>query len=125
MKSIKTMGIVFFLGFFQLLWAEFNCGKDASGPYCHWTGTISQVYLYDGLTILLYVNETFNPKMADAVGLSVSSGSALTYSMKENIEFGKLLYATMLSAQARNKTVKIESGVSNGTYLVIRKIWSN
>lgn len=101
-----------------------TCHTHTSGPYCQYVGTVEQAYVNDGGLILLYFDAPMQPGAPDAVGITgVTSTSAAAYLMQNNQEFAKLLYASLLAAQARGATIIVQLRGRYGGYLMIDRIW--
>jgi hypothetical protein len=104
--------------------APTHCHPYGSSGYCQYDGKVRQAYINAYQQVILYFDSTFNTADAAAVGISgVSVNSAAVYNMGTNPDFGKALFAAMLSAQARGATVSVQMSSSSGGYLLIDRIW--
>lgn len=101
-----------------------TCHTHSSGPYCRYTGTVRQVYVNSGNTILMYFDTSMDLAEPANVGISgVTSAAAGIVRADTNVEFARFFYSSILAAQARGATVHVQMrGVVSG-YLVIDRIW--
>ena len=101
-----------------------TCHAHSTGPYCRYEGHVSSVYINDGNIILLYFDTAMESSAPASVGISgVSQYSAAAYRLDDNPEYAKLLYASMLTAQARKATITVQMRNTLHGYLVIDRIW--
>jgi len=110
--------------------ASFSCGLGAGTPYCQYEGKVERVYVNDNGRILAFIPSSFDSSLAEAQGLSsVTYTNAfmylVDYQTDASPEFAKMLYATLLSAQAQNRDVQMQMRKVIGGYLVIDRIWIN
>ena len=104
--------------------SEPNCYPWQSTGYCQYNGKVSRAYVNAYDQLILYFDTPLNPANAAAVGLTgVTVTNAATYNMATNREAGKMLFAAMLSAQARGATVEVQMMSVSGGYLVMDRIW--
>jgi hypothetical protein len=102
------------------------CYPYGSSGYCQYNGRVAQAYINAYSEILMYFDTPANPADISAVGLTgVSNYQAARYHTVANPEFGKALYASLLSAQARGATVTVQMHSTGGGYLQIDRIWVN
>jgi hypothetical protein len=102
------------------------CYPYGSTGYCQYHGKVAQAYINAYGEILLYFDAPANPADVAAVGLTgVSNFNAARYHTVANPDFGKALYASLLSAQARGAIVTVQMHSTGGGYLQIDRIWVN
>ena len=102
------------------------CYPYGSSGYCQYHGRVAQAYINAYSEILLYFDAPANPANVSAVGLTgVSNFNAARFHTVANPEFGKALYASLLSAQARGAIVTVQMHSTGGGYLQIDRIWVN
>ena len=101
-----------------------QCYTWSGGAYCQYNGKVSQVYINAYQEIMLYFDTPVDPAHAASVGLAgVTTTHIARYHMAGNPDFGKSLFAALLSAQARGASISVQMhSVSNG-YLVMDRIW--
>jgi hypothetical protein len=100
-----------------------QCHPWNSGWYCEYTGQVTQAYINADNLILLYFDTPVDPSALASVGASASYYNAASYVMTANPDFGKSLYASLLTAQARGATVTVQmSSVAQG-YLQMDRVW--
>lgn len=100
------------------------CYPYGSSGYCQYQGKVAQAYINAYSEILLYFDTAANPADVTAVGLTgVSNYGAARYHTVANPDFGKALYASLLSAQARGAIVTVQMHSVGGGYLQIDRIW--
>jgi hypothetical protein len=84
---------------------------------------VSQAYINSANQIILYFDTSMSPTAPSSVGIAgVSVYDAAIYNMSENVEFGKALYATLLSAQARGATVSVQMWGTYAGYMKMDRI---
>jgi hypothetical protein len=101
-----------------------QCYPYNGSGYCQYNGKVSRAYMNAYDQVILYFDGPVDPAQAASVGINgVSVTGAALYNMAANRDFGKALFAALLSAQARGATVEVQmSSVSSG-YLVMDRIW--
>lgn len=101
-----------------------TCHPYSSGPYCQYYGTVRMVYVNSGNIILFEFDTPMDPSEPTSVGISgVNSYTTATYNLADNVEYGKLLYSSLLSAQARGATIRVQMRGTHNGYLVVDRIW--
>lgn len=100
------------------------CYPYGSTGYCQYQGKVAQAYINAYSEILLYFDTPANPADVTGVGLTgVTNFHAARYHTVANPDFGKALYASLLSAQARGALVTVQMHSTGGGYLQIDRIW--
>jgi hypothetical protein len=100
------------------------CGMAGTQGYCQYQGKVSQAYVNAYQEILLYFDTPVPASEVAVAGFSgVSNYGAARFHMGSNPEFGRMLYASLLAAQARGATVTVQMYSSGGGYLQIDRIW--
>jgi hypothetical protein len=101
-----------------------TCNLYSGQGYCDYNGRVTQVYINSANQILLYFDTAMPPAAPAAVGITgISNYSAAIYTLTDNVEFGRALYASLLAAQARGSTIAVQLwGVAAG-YAKIDRIW--
>lgn len=103
---------------------EPTCHTHSNGPYCQYTGKVSQAYIKSSGWIVLYFDSPLPSGAPAAVGISgITNTWGALYLMSEGEDFGKMLYSSLLSAQARDADVKIQMRGEHNGYLKIDRIW--
>lgn len=101
-----------------------HCHPYQSTGYCQYDGKVARAYINAYKQIILYFDTPFDPSSAAAVGLTgVSIDNAAVYNISTDADFGKSLFAAMLSAQARGATISVQMMSVSAGYLVIDRIW--
>lgn len=101
-----------------------TCQFSGSSPYCQYTGKVTRVYINQWNTILLYFDTPMDLTQPANVGFEgITSANAAAYPLSDNPDFGKLLYASILSAQARGAKIIVQMRNRHGGYLRIDRIW--
>jgi hypothetical protein len=94
--------------------------------YCQYDGRVQRAYINAYQQVILYFDTPINTASATSVGITgVTVSDAAIYNMGANPEFGKALFAAMLTAQARGTTVSVQMHSASDGYLVIDRIWVN
>lgn len=101
-----------------------TCQFSGASPYCQYSGKVTRVYINEWNTILLYFDTAMDLNQPTSVGYEgVTSANAAAYPLSDNPDFGKLLYASLLAAQARGATISVQMRNRHGGYLRIDRIW--
>lgn len=101
-----------------------SCSEHSSGPYCSYSGKVARAYVNTSNTILLYFDTPLDLSQPSNVGISgITSTVAAAFPLSDNPEFGKMLYSTMLTAQARGARIVVQMRGRHGGYLKIDRIW--
>jgi hypothetical protein len=104
--------------------AATHCHPYQSTGYCQYDGKVSRAYINAYKQIILYFDTPFNTSSAAAVGLTgVTIDNAAVYNTTTDADFGKALFAALLSAQARGATISVQMMSVSAGYLVIDRIW--
>lgn len=125
----RLMLLIPMLLVFSLVAAPASAGAPQCYPwqntgYCQYNGKVREAYVNAYDQVILYFDADVNPANAAAVGLTgVTVTSAAMFSMSTNKDFGKMLFAALLSAQARGAEISVQMLTVNGGYLVIDRIW--
>lgn len=101
--------------------AGLSC-HSSHGGYCQYLGKVSRLYV-NGSFMLLYFDTQINSDEISKSGLVVTNTDAATLSIKNNVEFSKMVYSTLLSAQATQRDVQVQMFSEESGYLKIEKIW--
>lgn len=97
---------------------------QGANPYCQYTGLVQRAYVNESGVILLYFDTALDLSSPSDVGITgVTQAAAAAYHYDDNPEYAKLLYASILSAQARGVPVIIQMRRAYSGYLVIDRIW--
>lgn len=98
------------------------CHAHSGGPYCSYTGFVKHAYVNEANTVLIYFDTDLDLAAPTAVGMTgITSASACSHSL--STEFGKMLYASALSAQARAVKITMQMRQQNSSYLKCDRIW--
>jgi len=129
MKIFRRIGAFVAICALQAATAEagaLQCSTYTGGSYCQYDGKVSQAYINAYKEVILYFDTTFSTSLPTSVGITgVTVNNAAKYNMTANPDFGKSLFAALLTAQARGATISVQfSGVVDG-YLAIDRIWVN
>jgi hypothetical protein len=74
--------------------------------------------------MLVYLDKGFDVSLPSSVGLSgVTQGGEFGYYVSTDPDFAKMLYSTLLTAQAQGKNIDITAKSVNNGYLMIDRIW--
>lgn len=100
------------------------CYTHNGQGYCQYTGRASQVYINSSGQIILYFDTAMAASAPSSVGIAgVSVHTAAMYVLSENPDYAKLLYASLLTAQARGATISVQLWGVSGGYMKIDRIW--
>ncbi len=100
------------------------CRTHNGAPYCQYDGYVAKAYINVYGQVLLYYDTPLDLSEPASVGISgISSTAAAAFSLDENLEFGRSLYATLLSAQSRGAKITVQMRDRVGGYLRIDRIW--
>jgi hypothetical protein len=103
-----------------------QCYPYGSTGYCQYDGRVTKVYVNAYNQVILYFDAPVNSANAAAVGMTgVTVESAAIYNINSNLEFAKMLLASLLAAQARGATVTVQMMSVSGGYLEMDRIWVN
>lgn len=92
--------------------------------YCQYTGRVYQAYINSGGEILLYFDTVMPATAPGSVGITgVSNFGATIYRMADNPDYAKLLYASLLTAQARGATIQVQMWGTHAGYMKLDRIW--
>lgn len=92
--------------------------------YCNYTGRVHQVYVNSGGDILMYFDTHMPSTAPGAVGITgVSNFFATIYRLQDNPDYAKLMYASLLSAQARGASVQIQMWGTYAGYMKLDRVW--
>ena len=101
-----------------------HCVTTSSGVHLiQWEGTVDQLYINSGNTILIYFDTALPLAEAQECNFSPANRSAATYKLSDNPEFGKLLYSTALAAQMSNKPIVLQMYSVSSGYMKLDRIW--
>ncbi len=100
-----------------------TCAPYGGSAYCQYDGKVSEAYVNTYGDIHLYFDQSFDVGIPAQVGFSVSSAAVAVVPISENPDFAKMFYATLLSAQARGASVRIQMTSTSGAYLRADRIW--
>ena len=103
-----------------------GCYSYNGSGYCQYTGRAYQVYVNSNAEIILYFDTAMPANAPSSVGIAgVSVFGATLFRTSANPDYAKMLYASLLSAQARGATITVQMwGVDNG-YMKLDRIWVN
>lgn len=103
-----------------------TCDENGGSPYCRYIGKVEMAYINDDGQILVYFDTPLDSNLPASVGISgVSRTNAAVFDFDSNPDFAKLLYASVLSAQARDVSINIQMREAYNGYLKIDRIWVN
>lgn len=104
-----------------------NANPDAN--YCRYTGNVSRLYINESNLILVYYDAQTPEGVAASAGYDSAEHpngrAAAAYTMGTNLEFGRVLYATLLAAKTQNRTVTLQMRGTIGSHLRIDRVWLN
>jgi hypothetical protein len=101
-----------------------QCYTYGSSGYCQYTGKVRLAYVNSSGEIIFYFDTDMSPTAPSSVGISgVSIFSAAIYKIADNPDYAKMLYASMLSAQARGATVELQLWGTYAGYMKLDRIW--
>jgi len=103
-----------------------TCQPYNGQGYCQYTGHASQVYVNSNGEIILYFDTPMAGSAPSSVGIAgVTVFGATLFRTSQNPDYAKMLYASLLAAQARGATITVQMwGVENG-YMKLDRIWVN
>jgi hypothetical protein len=127
MKVRHIVAALAFLGFLASLPATAaapNCYSYNGTGYCEYTGKVYQVYVNSGGQIILYFDTPMTASQLASVGISgVSVLGAAMFNIAESPDYAKMLYASLLAAQARGSNVQVQLWGTTSGYMKIDRIW--
>ena len=101
---------------------SFFCSASYGG-YCQYTGKISRLYVNDGNFIIMYFENSVDPAIISAAGISASVQDAGGYLITDNPIYAEYLYSTLITAQASKRPVTIQFFGTTQGYLTLTKVW--
>lgn len=108
---------------FKAAYAAQPTCHSSSGGYCQYTGKVKRLYVNKSNAILMYFDTPLNVADAQSIGFNATNSPAAIFYVQDGPDFAKMLYSTLLSAQARNADITIQMrGVKSG-YLMMDRIW--
>ena len=103
-----------------------QCYTYYGSGYCQYTGRVSRVYVNSSNQIILYFDAAMSPTAPSSVGISgVSVFDSGIYNITDNPDYAKMLYASLLAAQARGAIVDIQLWGTSVGYMKLDRIWVN
>lgn len=121
---IAAIAVLASLGSSPAMASAPGCYTYSGQGYCQYTGRASQVYVNSNGEIILYFDTPMPASAPASVGITgVSVLNAALYRLSDNPDYGKLLYASLLSAQARGATIQVQLWGVNGGYMKLDRIW--
>jgi hypothetical protein len=103
-----------------------GCYSYNGQGYCQYTGRAYQVYINSNGEIILYFDTPMPADAPTSVGITgVSVLNAALFRLSDNPDYGRALYASLLSAQARGATITVQLWGVNGGYMKLDRIWVN
>jgi len=94
--------------------------------YCQYTGKVSQAYVNSNGEILMYFDTAMPANAPSSVGISgVTALTATLFRTSQNPDYAKMLYSSLLAAQARGATVIVQMWGVEGGYMKLDRIWVN
>lgn len=100
-----------------------HCAPYGSGGYCEYNGRVREAYVNKFDQVIVYFDESFDVSVPSQAGFTVSNASAAMLTISDNPDFAKMFYASVLSAQARGATVRIQMMSVIHGYLMADRIW--
>jgi hypothetical protein len=102
-----------------------TCSTSGGQGYCQYSGPISAAYVNSSGQILVYFDTPLDLSLPASVGIGgVTIGAACIYPIASNPDYAKMLYASVLAAQARGATVTMQLWGANSGYLICDRIWA-
>lgn len=102
-----------------------TCSTSGGQGYCQYSGAISSAYVNSSGQILVYFDTPLDLSLPASVGIGgVTIGAACIYPIASNPDYAKMLYASVLAAQARGSSVTMQLWGTNGGYLICDRIWN-
>jgi hypothetical protein len=96
---------------------------SAHGGYCSYRGTVANIYVNAGDTILIYFEEAIPLSETGVAGFTITKGSAAAFKISDNPDFAKMFYSTALAAQASGRAVSLQMKDVESGYLKFDRIW--
>lgn len=111
------------------LWAC-SVGSYAGAPvctatYCSYTGQVNQAYVNEYNQVILYYDTMLTPSQSSLMNTTHPDGCVVDLSTAAGAQFGKMFYATLLTAQATRRAVMvfIFPATSTGLFPRCDRIW--
>jgi hypothetical protein len=103
---------------------SFGCYPYSGSWYCQYTGRVQRAYVNSNKEVILYFENAISPSAPANVGASgVTVYAGAMYPGNEDPDFAKMLYASLLAAQARGVAVSIQMHAVHAGYLKMDRIW--
>ncbi|KLN65644.1 hypothetical protein ZX61_08570 [Vibrio sp. VPAP30] len=93
------------------------------GGYCHYSGTVTNLYVNSGGLILMYFDTAMPSGEPSKAGISLNYYTAGSVKISDNPDFAKLFYSTALTALSTGKKVSVQMRGNEGGYPNIDRIW--
>jgi len=121
---VAAIAAIASLGSSPVMAAAPACYTFSGQGYCQYTGRAREVYINSNGEIILYFDTAMPASAPSSVGIAgVSVLNAALYRLSDNPDYGKLLYASLLSAQARGATIQVQLWGVTGGYMRLDRIW--
>lgn len=119
-----SLAVIACLASMPAMAAQPNCYSYNGTGYCEYTGKVYQVYVNSNGEIILYFDTPMTAGQPAAVGISgVTVLGAALFRLSDSPDYAKMLYASLLAAQARGSNVQVQLWGVVGGYMKIDRIW--
>ena len=103
-----------------------GCYLFNGSGYCQYTGKVLQAYVNSNGEIILYFDTAMPASAPSSVGIAgVTVYNATLFRTSQNPDYAKMLYSSMLAAQARGAIVTVQMWGVEGGYMKLDRIWVN
>lgn len=124
MKLNKILSVLAFAALFPVSAsaAKPYCTVYNGSPYCQYTGKVSKSYVNAGNQIILYFDTAFgSASEINIPGVTVTN--ACLVPGNSGMDFAKMFYASMLTAQATGRNVTVQMWGDLGGYPKCDRVW--
>lgn len=84
-----------------------TCAVSSATNYCQYTGLVNQAYVNASNQVILYFDTFMTPAQASTLGATEVHACSVDLGTTQGAQFGKMFYATLLTAQAMRRSVTV------------------
>ena len=100
-----------------------TCAVAGTTNYCQYTGQVNHAYVNAYNQVILFFDTLLTTAQAATLGATEVTACSVDISTTPGAQFGKMFYATLLTAQATRRPVTVMMVVSFAGYPRCDRIW--